>query len=115
MESGWSQVEVGFNWANSSDSKAKLVSSGATSLSVGRAVRLPVDWVGLDAYPGTWGPATGGSLAVATARAMATASLATLRDRYLPLVGIPRGVALHISENGYPTGTGRTEKMKSKP
>ena len=70
-----------------------------------------VDWVGLDAYPGTWGPATAGSTAVATARAMATA-LATLRDRYLALAGIPSRVALHISENGYSTGTGRTEKMQ---
>lgn len=110
VESGWSQVEVGFNWANSSDS-GEAAFWRYLAVRGGEPFVSAVDWVGLDAYPGTWGPATGGSLAVATARAMATA-LATLRDRYLPLAGIPRGVALHISENGYPTGTGRTEKMQ---
>jgi hypothetical protein len=32
-----------------------------------------------------------------------------MRQRYIPLAGIPASVPLHVSENGYPTGPGRTD------
>jgi hypothetical protein len=68
--------------------------------------------VGLDAYPGTWGPSIGGSdLASATASGI-DAAVSSLRQQWMPLAGIPAGVKLHISENGYPTGPGRTETMQ---
>ena len=30
----------------------------------------------------------------------------------MPLAGIPGNVALHVSENGFPTGPGRTDAMQ---
>jgi hypothetical protein len=68
--------------------------------------------VGVDAYPGTWGPAIDtGDLAAGTASAL-NSVFARLRTDYLRLAGIPRRVALHVSENGFPTGPGRTEAMQ---
>ena len=35
-----------------------------------------------------------------------------LRSTYLPLAGIPESVPLVVTENGYPTGQGRTQAMQ---
>jgi hypothetical protein len=103
---GFNQVKVGFNWAYATDSAEtsfwKYLAKG------GRAFTNSLDWVGLDAYPGTWGPAIGGDLAGGTVAALDNA-MASLRQRYMPLAGIPASVALHVSESGYPTGPGRTQ------
>jgi hypothetical protein len=107
---GYGQIGIGFNWAYA-------VGPGEAAFwsRLGRAggatFRRSLDWVGLDIYPRTWGPTVEGSLAAAT-RKTVLASLRALRGRYLPLAGIPPRVPLHISENGYPTGPGRTEAMQ---
>lgn len=104
----FNQVKVGFNWAYSTDggesSFWKYLGRG------GSAFINSLDWVGLDAYPATWQTISGG-LSSGTAAAIKT-DLATLRDTYMPLAGIPARVPLHISENGYPTGPGRTQAMQ---
>jgi hypothetical protein len=107
---GYGQVGIGFNWAyavgqGEATFWSRLGRDGGASL------RRSLDWVGLDVYPHTWGPTVGGGLAAAT-RKTVLASLRALRGRYLPLAGIPARVPLHISENGYPTGPGRTEAMQ---
>jgi hypothetical protein len=108
---GNTQVKVGFNWANSSDSGEPAFWQYLGSHG-GRAFATSLDWVGLDAYPGTWGPPLGpGALSSATTAAV-TAALSALRQRYMPLAGVPASVALHVSETGYPTGPGRTEAMQ---
>jgi hypothetical protein len=71
--------------------------------SFGRAV----DWVGVDLYPQTW-TSTAERGPGAAAAAM-RAELRRLRRVALPIAGIPRGVRLHISENGFPTGPTRDE------
>lgn len=108
--SGFTQIEVGFNWAYATD-----VGESAfwTALASGGARFIEsVDWVGLDVYPGTWVPQINGDLAVGTQAAM-EAALSELRQRYMPLAGLPSSVTLRIAENGYPTGAGRTEEMQS--
>ncbi len=108
---GHTWLEVGFNWAYASD-------PGQASFfrylhrHGGSAFARAVDWVGLDAYPGTWGPPIGpGQLGPATA-AMMRDALHSLRAYYMPLAGLARHVAIHVSENGYPTGPGRTPAMQ---
>jgi hypothetical protein len=104
-------VKVGFNWAYATDSGERgfwryLGHHG------GRRFVADLDWVGLDVYPGTWGPALGGrGLGVETTHFVDKA-LHAVRATYMPLAGIPHAVALRVSETGYPTGPGRTDAMQ---
>jgi hypothetical protein len=107
---GFDHIAVGFNWAYSLD-------PGETSFWTrldrvgGPAFRSSLDWIGLDLYPETWGPEIHGDLAAATSQTVLGA-LTALRHRFMPLAGLPSALPLHISENGYPTGPGRTEAMQ---
>ena len=108
---GFQQIKVGFNWVYS-------IGRSATGFwrylgQHGRgAFANAVDWVGLDIYPGTWGPPSDPrDLSRGTAVAI-DAALRSLRQRYMPIAGLPPKVPLHVSENGYPTGPGRTEAMQ---
>lgn len=110
---GFSQVKVGFNWAydtssSESDFWSYLGRHG------GRAFLGALDWVGLDAYPGTWGPSLQGQALSDGVSSAITNALHILRSNYLPLAGIPGGVPLHVCENGYPTGPHRTDAMQIK-
>jgi hypothetical protein len=108
---GFSQVAIGFNWAYASG-PAETAFWRRLGRSGGALFRRSVDWVGLDVYPGTWGPRIAGSdLKTTTAKTM-LASLGALRHRYMPLAGLPASVPVHVSENGYPTGARRTEAMQ---
>lgn len=108
---GYQQIRVGFNWAYSTDRTETafwryLRDHGA------RAFADAVDWVGLDIYPGTWGPLLDTrDLSRGTAAAI-DAAFRALRQRYMPLAGLSAKVPLQVSENGYPTGPGRTEAMQ---
>jgi hypothetical protein len=106
---GFAQLAVGINWAASGGSDDAAFWSYLGSHG-GPTFVNALDWVGLDAYPGTWGPLTGG-ISSGTATAI-DAILKSLRGGYLPLAGVPARVPLHVSENGYPTGPGRTEAMQ---
>lgn len=104
-------VKVGFNWAYQTD-RAERAFWRYLARVGGRRFVDAVDWVGLDAFPGTWGPALGpGDAAAATASFM-NAALARLRSVYMPLARLPRSVSLRVTENGYPTGPGRTDAMQ---
>ena len=104
------QLQVGFNWAYQRGPAERAFFSylGATG---GRAFADAVDWVGVDAYPGTWGPKLGRGGLRASVRAATIAAMKTLRKRLLPRAGLS-AAALHFSESGYPTGPGRTEAMQ---
>jgi hypothetical protein len=103
------RVAIGFNWAYSVGASERAFWSRLRS--AGPAFRRSLDWVGLDLYPGTWGPRLGGTLASATKRSVLGA-LSAVRKRYLPLAGLAANLPIHISENGYPTGPRRTEAMQ---
>jgi hypothetical protein len=105
------RIKVGFNWAYETNAAQRTFWSHLGHAGGQRFVAA-VDWVGVDAYPGTWGPALGGGgLQAATGHFM-DAALSRLRSVYMPLAGIPRSVPLVITENGYPTGPGRTTEMQ---
>jgi len=108
---GFAQVRVGFNWAYATGPSEQafwryLAQQG------GAAFVGSLDWVGLDAYPGTWGPSLGSGDPATSTRQFMRSVLTTLRSKYTPLAGIPRTVPLQICESGYPTGPGRTEAMQ---
>jgi hypothetical protein len=106
---GHTQVKVGFNWAYS-DSGTEAGFWSYLARHGGHAFRSALDWVGLDVYPGTWGPPLVGDLANGTTLAIDRA-VAALRAHMLE-ARIGFDVPLHISENGYPTGAGRTPAMQ---
>jgi hypothetical protein len=112
QRNGLRQIKVGFNWAYAADSAEREFWSYLGHRG-GRRFVAALDWVGLDAYPGTWGPGlAAGDLAAATQSFMAGA-LRRLRSGYMPMAGIARTVPLRIAENGFPTGPGRTEAMQA--
>lgn len=97
------RVTVGFNVAESVTDRTfwrDLRRLGGTRFA--RAV----DWVGVDVYPSTWPASTPTRAKV---RRHVTSALRTLRTKNLPSAGLGRRVKLHITENGYPTGPGRSE------
>jgi hypothetical protein len=100
------QLKIGFNWAYQLGPAEQRfwASLGRTG---GKAFADAVDWVGLDAYPGTWGPALRSPAGAAEAGKAMLEALHVLRHRFLPLAGLD-GVPLHVSEAGYPTGPGRS-------
>jgi hypothetical protein len=105
---GFNQLKIGFNWAyalgqHEHDFWSYLGEHG------GQPFLSSLDWVGIDAYPGTWGPALATGLSVDSAVHAATdRALTTLRDTYMPLADVPGTVPIHFSESGYPTGPGRS-------
>jgi hypothetical protein len=111
-KNGFPQIAVGFNWAYSlrpgeAAFWRRLDQRG------GMAFRASLDWVGLDVYPGTWGPRIPSGNLAAASRRMMLDSLSAMRSRFMPLARLPLTVPLHISENGYPTGPRRSEGMQA--
>jgi len=109
----FSQLKIGFNWAYATDASERTFWTYLGQHG-GSAFLSSLDWVGIDAYPGTWGPALSGSASLSDAvRQATTQELTALRQTYMPLAGIPASVPIHFSESGYPTGPGRTYSMQS--
>jgi hypothetical protein len=104
------RVKVGFNTAYQTGSAQRRFWSYLGRVG-GRRFVDALDWVGLNAFPGTWGPPLP-EAQLAAAGSYMDGALARLRSSYLPLAGIPRSVPLRITEGGYPTGLGRTEAMQ---
>ena len=107
---GIDHLSVGFNWAAQSGPAEAAFFSALRALG-GRSFARAVDWVGVDAYPGTWGPALAPGDLGAAVRASTLGTLRTLRSGLLPRAGLSRA-ALHVSESGFPTGPGRSEAMQ---
>jgi hypothetical protein len=107
----FNHVKVGFNWAYATDGGQRafwryLGHHG------GRRFVDDLDWVGLDAYPGTWGPALGERGLAAETTRFVDGALRAVRVTSVSLAGIPHSVPLQVSETGYPTGWGRTDAMQ---
>jgi hypothetical protein len=97
---GYDQLKIGFNWAYRTDpDRERSFWTEIGALGGPQFVRA-LDWVGLDAYPGTVFPPveTGEGYRDGMVNAMSV-----LRDCYLPLAGIPASVPMKVEENGYPT------------
>jgi hypothetical protein len=105
---GFEQLKVGFNWAYQLGPAERRFWA-----SLGRkAFAKSVDWVGLDVYPGTWGPART-SRTVPGVRKATIEALHVLRHEFLPLAGLGK-VPLHVAEAGYPTGPGRSARRQAR-
>jgi hypothetical protein len=105
---GFTKVKVGFNWAYATDGGERAFWRYLGTRG-GRRFVDDLDWVGLDAYPGTWGPALAGRGLGAETTSFMDGALRALRVTYMPLAGIPHTVPLRVSETGYPTGPGRSD------
>jgi hypothetical protein len=101
---GHRQLSVGFNFAYRLDPGADADFWRALAARGGTAFDRAVDWVGIDLYPGTFFVPP----VVDYGNAMVEA-LAVMRRCWMPLAGLDRSVPIHVEENGYPTGPGRSE------
>ena len=102
---GYEQLEIGFNWAYRTDPDRERGFWQALERG-GRRFRGAVDWVGLDAYPGTVFPPV---LAPGEERDGIVAAMSQLRECFMPIAGLGPAVPIHVEENGWPTGPNRSE------
>ncbi len=104
---GYDRLRIGFNWAYRTDPDREASFWQQLGDRGGGRFRRAVDWVGLDAYPGTVFPPTeppgGEDDGIVNA-------MSQLRDCYMPIAGLGPRVPIHVEENGWPTGPGRTEQ-----
>jgi hypothetical protein len=113
-QDGHGQLRIGFSWGY--DERPQASSSFWALLGRIGASRFvdAVDWVGLDSYPGTWVPQIPVSTLVPGLAASALKeSVRSLRDCLMPLAGLGNATAIHIAENGFPTGVGRSQELQS--
>jgi hypothetical protein len=105
----YGQLEIGFNWAYRADPNREANFWGYLRDEGGKAFSRAVDWVGLDAYPGTVFPPAelpGGE------RDGIVAAMSQLRECFMPIAGLGPQVPIHVEENGWPTGPGRSEQRQ---
>ena len=100
---GLDRLEIGMNWFYRLTPDHETAFWQELGRKGGPGLARSLDWVGLDAYPGTFFP-PGNRYREATVNA-----LSSLRECYMPLAGLPATTPIHVSENGYPTGPGRSE------
>jgi hypothetical protein len=105
---GYEQLEIGFNWAYRTDPGSEDSFWRYVRDTGGPAFARAVDWVGLDAYPGTFFPPT---LSPGGERDAIVNAMSTFRC-FLEFAGIPDSAPIHVEENGWPTGPGRTEERQ---
>ena len=106
---GFKQLEIGFNWAYRNTPQNEESFWNYLRDHGGPKFVRALDWVGVDAYPGTFFPpfnSPGGERdslvnAFTTFRCLA----ATPK--------IPHSVPIHVEENGWPTGPGRTYERQA--
>lgn len=111
---GRGQLRVGFSWAYDERPLAGAGFWATLGRIGGRAFADAVDWVGLDTYPGTWSPQLSlSSLLPGQAAGAVKESVRSLRDCLMPMAGLGRATTIHIAENGFPTGPGRSEEMQA--
>jgi hypothetical protein len=107
---GYDQLAIGFNWFWRLDPATETSFWSSLRDKGGAAFVAAVDWVGLDAYPGTVFPPA--EVPGGYRDAMVTA-LSELRRCYMTIPGIPASVPIHVEENGWPTGPGRAEATQA--
>lgn len=98
---GHEQLAIGFNVADEAPARALPFFLGLRQLG-GRTFARSVDWVGIDAYPGTWGPALPTGTLDRSVRAATRRTVDALRRQLLPAAGLAR-TPIVFAESGYPT------------
>lgn len=111
---GYRQLGIGFSWAYDERPQASSGFWATLGRLGGRDFVDAVDWVGLDTYPGTWVPQIPlSSLVPGVAAGAVKESVRSLRDCLMPLAGLGNATSIHIAENGFPTGAGRSEELQA--
>ena len=100
---GLNALEIGMNWFYRSTPEREYAFWSELGRKGGPELARSLDWVGLDVYPGTFFPPAGSRYRESMANGMSA-----LRECYMPLAGLGERVPIHIAENGYPTGPGRS-------
>src|SRR3954453_13083858 len=103
---GFGQLTIGFNWFYRTDPRSEDQFWQALRDAGGERFARSVDWVGLDVYPGTVFPPAeppGGE------RDGMVAALDDLRVCKMPIARLGGDIPIHVEENGWPTGPGRSE------
>ena len=106
---GHDHLKIGFNWFYRTDPQNEDEFWTYLDEEGGKKFRRAVDWVGLDAYPGTVFPPVeppGGT------RDGMVAAMSQLRECFMPKAGLGEEVPIHVEENGWPTGPGRSEAQQ---
>lgn len=110
---GRERIQIGFNWSNQPNPSVGADFWNELARRGGAAFARAVDWVGFDAYPATWAPVTAPGGVLAQVRTDLIRAMTMLRRCYLPLAGISARTPLHVAENGWPTGPGRSEATQA--
>jgi hypothetical protein len=100
-------VKLGFNWFWRLAPESELDFWAWLRRNGGPRFVRSLDWIGLDAYPGSFSPAPGGS----TARGV-LAALRSIRC-FARFAGIPRAVPLRVQEIGWGTAPGRPPEQQA--
>lgn len=109
---GHDQLAIGFNVADEAPARARPFFASLRRTG-GRAFARSVDWVGIDAYPGTWGPALPDGSLDRAVRTATRRTVDTLRRDLLPAAGLAR-TPIIFAESGYPTDHAqRTEAQQA--
>jgi hypothetical protein len=106
---GFTQLEIGFNWAYRNEPSNEQSFWNYLRDHGGPSFVRALDWVGVDAYPGTFFPPAntpGGE------RSSLVNAFSTFRC-YAAIPKIPERVPIHVEENGYPTGPGRSYERQA--
>jgi hypothetical protein len=106
---GFDQLEIGFNWAYRNSPSEEQEFWGYLREHGGPSFVRALDWVGVDAYPGTFIPPFNSPGGERDALVNAFSSFRC----YSGGAGIPKSVPIHVEENGYPTGPGRTYERQA--
>jgi hypothetical protein len=113
-EGSHDQLRVGFSWAYDERPAASTEFWATLGRIGGRTFAEAVDWVGLDSYPGTWSPQLAlNSQLPGLAGGALKESVRSLRDCLMPMAGLGSAATIHIAENGFPTGPGRSEETQA--
>ena len=96
---GFRQLEIGFNWAYRTDPGSENAFWAHLRDHGGPAFVQALDWVGVDAYPGTVFPPAHTSGGERDGMVNAFSSFRC----YAATAGIPESVPIHVEENGWPT------------
>lgn len=105
---GYTHMTVGFNWFHDTGPVDENAFWSAVAAEGGAGFAGALDWVGLNAYPGTYDfLATPPGL---EGREMLTA-LTKLRRCYLPMIGAGGSIPIRVIENGFPDGFRRPESL----
>jgi hypothetical protein len=97
---GLAHMRIGFNWFYRMDPSTEEGFWSYLAQHGGQRFAAAVDWVGLDAYPGTFFPPAGAEV---NGRDAMINALSVLRGCFMPTAGLRSRVAIHVSENGWPT------------